>query len=102
MPKYVLRPVLGKKTVHPSCDSPNTSRRFSRLVQAMSAWLVETRRALSRHSWDAGVYGHTTTAMHKLSTPPHTTTLPHLSNSCIFPDAFTRSSTDAASLGRQR
>ena len=41
----------------------------SRLVQAMSAWLVKTRRAPSRHSRDARVYGHTTTAMHKLSTP---------------------------------
>ena len=40
------------------------------LVQAMSAWLVKTRRAPSRHSRDARVYGHTTTAMHELSTPP--------------------------------
>ena len=32
-------------------------------------WLVETRRAPSRHSRDARVYDHTTTAMHKLSTP---------------------------------
>ena len=36
----------------------------------MSAWLVKTRRAPSRHGRDARVYGHTTTAMHKLSTPP--------------------------------
>ena len=42
----------------------------SRLVQAMFAWLVKTRRALSRHSRDAWVYGHTTTVMHKLGTPP--------------------------------
>ena len=42
----------------------------SRLVQEMSAWLVKTRRAPSRHSRGARVYGHTTTAMHKLSTPP--------------------------------
>ena len=41
-----------------------------RLVQAMPAWLVKTRRAPSRHSRDARVYGHSTTAMHKLSTPP--------------------------------
>ena len=41
----------------------------SRLVQAMPACLVKTRRAPSRHSRDARVYGHTTTAMHKLSTP---------------------------------
>ena len=39
----------------------------------MSAWLVKTRRTPSRHGRDARVYatsGHTTTAMHKLSTPP--------------------------------
>ena len=40
------------------------------LVQALSAWLGKTRRAPSWHSKDARVYGHTTTAMHKLSTPP--------------------------------
>ena len=70
VPKSVLRAVLGKDAVHPSCDSPNTSRRFALVAKAMSAWLVKTRRAPSRHSRDAGVYGHTTTAMHKLSTPP--------------------------------
>ena len=42
----------------------------SRLVQTMSIWLVKTRRAPSRHSRDAREYGHTTTVMHKLSTPP--------------------------------
>ena len=36
----------------------------------MPAWLVKTRRAPSRYSRDARVYGHTTTAMHNLSTPP--------------------------------
>ena len=36
----------------------------------MSAWLEKTCRAPSRHSRDARVYGHTTTAMHKLSPPP--------------------------------
>ena len=41
----------------------------SRLVQAMSAWLVKTRRAPSRHDRDARVYDHTTTAMHKLNIP---------------------------------
>ena len=35
----------------------------------MSAWLLKARRASSRHRRDARVYGHTTTAMHKLSTP---------------------------------
>ena len=37
-----------------------------------TAWLAKTRRTSSRHSRDARVHGHTTTAMHKLSTPPHT------------------------------
>ena len=38
----------------------------SRLVLAMSAWSVKTRRALSWHCRDARVYGHTTTAMHDI------------------------------------
>ena len=33
----------------------------ARLVQAMSAWLVKTRRAPPRHCSDARVYDHTTT-----------------------------------------
>ena len=50
----------------------------SRLVQAMPAWLVKTRRAPARHSRDARVYGHTTTTMPKLSapSPPPRTTHP--------------------------
>ena len=68
MPKSVLRAVLEKTqfTLHATRRTPHGA---SRLVQAMSAWLVKTRRAPSRHSRDARVYGHTTTAMHKLSTP---------------------------------
>ena len=58
----------------------------SRLVRAMSAWLVKTRRAPSRHIRDARVYGHTTTAMHKLSTLPlprrYSSTLP--SSLCLY------------------
>ena len=42
----------------------------SRLVQAMSTWSVETRRAPFRHRRDARVYGHTTTARHDMSVPP--------------------------------
>ena len=65
----VLQAVLGRMqfTLH---ATRRKSHRASSLVQAMSAWLVKTRRAPSRHSRDARVYGHTTTAMHKLSTPP--------------------------------
>ena len=68
MPKSVLRAVLGRMqfTLHATCQTPHGA---SLLVQAISAWLVKTRRAPSRHSRDARVYGHTTTAMHKLSTP---------------------------------
>ena len=32
--------------------------------------MMRNRRAPFRHSRDARVYGHTTTVMHKLSTPP--------------------------------
>ena len=66
MPKYVLRAVLGRMqfALHATRRTPHGA---SRLVQAMSAWLVKTRRASSRHSRDTRVYGHTTTAMHKLS-----------------------------------
>ena len=69
MPKSVLRAVLGRMqfTLHATRRTPHGA---SRLVQAMSAWLVKTRRAPSRHSRDAKVYGHTTTAVHKLNTPP--------------------------------
>ena len=42
----------------------------SRLVLAMSAWSVKTRHAPSRHYRDVRVYGHTTTAMHYMGTPP--------------------------------
>ena len=68
MQKSVFRAVLGRIqfTFHATRRTPLGA---SRLVQAMSAWLVRTRRAPSRHSRDARVYGHTTTAMHKLSTP---------------------------------
>ena len=46
-----------------------TSHDASRLVQAMSVCLVKTRPTPLGHSRDARVYGHTTTAMHKLSPP---------------------------------
>ena len=68
MPKSVLRAFFGRMqfTLHATRRAPHDA---SRLVQAMSAWLVKTRRAPARHSRDARIYGHTTTAMHKLSTP---------------------------------
>ena len=54
-------------TLHATRRTPH---RASRLVQAMPAWLVKTRRAPSRRSRHSRVYGLATTAMHKLSTPP--------------------------------
>ena len=73
MPKSVFRAGLRRMqfTLHVTRRTPHGA---SCLVQAMSAWLVKTRCAPSRHSRDARVYGHTTTAMHKVSTPPP----PHL------------------------
>ena len=69
MPKFVLRAVLGRMQFTLRATR-RTSHGASRSVQATSAWLMKTRRAPSRHSRGARVYGHTTTAMHKLSTPP--------------------------------
>ena len=48
-------------TFHETHPTPHGT---SRSLQAMPVWSVETRRASSRHSRDAKVYGHTTTAMH--------------------------------------
>ena len=61
-----LRAVLGgmQFTLHATRRTPHGA---SRLVQAMSTWLVETRRTLPRHSRDARVYGHNTA---KPSNPP--------------------------------
>ena len=71
VPKSVLRANLGRMqfTLHATRRTPHGA---SGLVQAINVcpWLVKTRRAPSRHSRDARVYGHTATAMHKLSTPP--------------------------------
>ena len=76
LPKSILRAVLGRMqfTLHETRGTPHGT---SRLVQAMPAGLVKTRRAPSRHSRHARVYCHTTTAMHKLSTP-----LPPLRRTC--------------------
>ena len=53
---------------------PHTRNSMSRLVLAMCAWWVNTRRAPSRYCRDARVYDHTTTATHVneyTSPPPH-------------------------------
>ena len=69
-PRAKVRVTTGswKDAGHPSCDLLNTSRRFA---LGASNVCLETRRAPSRHSRDARVYGHTTTAMHKLSALPN-------------------------------
>ena len=53
-------------TLHATRPTPQGA---SRLVQAMSAWSVNVRRAPSRHRRDAEVYSHTTTAIHDAGTP---------------------------------
>ena len=61
-------------TLHATRLAPHGA---SRLVNAVSAWSVKTRRAPSRHYRAARVYGHTPTAMHDTQyTPPPSP--PHL------------------------
>ena len=69
MPTSVLRAVLGRMqfTLHATRRTPHGALR---LLQAVPSWLAKTRRAPSVHSRGARVYGHTTTAMHKLPSPP--------------------------------
>ena len=52
-----------------------TPRGASRLMQAMSAWSVKTRRAPSRHCRNARVFGQTTTAMQEDEYPPSSLSL---------------------------
>ena len=67
-------------TLHATRRTPHGA---SHLVQATSTWSVKTRRALSRHCRDARVYGHTTTAMHDMSTPPPVSVFIH--NALFWP-----------------
>ena len=60
-----------QSTLHATSRTPHGA---SRLMQAMSAWSVKTRRASSRHCTDARVYGHATTAMHGIT--PHSVVHP--------------------------
>ena len=57
-----------------------TSQCASRLVQAMSAWSLKTRRAPNRRCRNARVYGRTTTAMHDTSASPPPSSLPFALN----------------------
>ena len=82
----VLRAVLGNMqfTVLATRQTPHGA---SRLVQAMSAWLVKTRRAPSRHSRDARIYGHTTTYghAHTEDSPPLPPPLPSPKKTALPP-----------------
>ena len=72
VPNSLARAVLwfdAGVTLHATRREHLTAR-FALDASDASAWLVKTRRAPSRRSRDARVYGHATTAMHKLSTPP--------------------------------
>ena len=62
--KSASKAVLSRKQL--TLATRRTPHGASRLVQAMSAWWVKTRRAPSRHFRDARVYAHTTTAMRPL------------------------------------
>ena len=66
----------------PPCNSPNTSRRFA--LGARNVCLMKTRCAPSRHCSDARVYGHTTTAMNNMSTPPPRATVTFVTLSNIL------------------
>ena len=63
---------LMQLTLHATRRTPQGA---SRLVRAMCAWAVKTRRAPSRHCREARVYGHTATAMHDIEyTPQYSST----------------------------
>ena len=66
--KSASKAVLSRTRLTRHATRP-TPHGASRLVQAMCAWSVKTRRAPS-HCWDAKGYGHTTTAMHDVKYPP--------------------------------
>ena len=61
-------------TLHATRRTPHGA---SRLVLAMSAWSVKTRRAPSRHCRDASVYSLTFTAMHDNEYTPALSSLAH-------------------------
>ena len=69
VPKGASQAVLSRVqlTLH---ATRRTLHGVSRSGQAISSWSVKTRRAPSQHCRDARVYGHTTTVMLDMSTPP--------------------------------
>ena len=75
--KSASKAVLGRMQLNLHATRP-THRGASRLVQAMSAWSVKTRRAPSRLCRDARVYSQSTAAMHGMSTAPSPTIEYHM------------------------
>ena len=69
VPKPVSQVVLSRTQLISEATRP-APHGASRLVQPMSAWSVKTLRAPSWYCRGARVYGHTTTTMHDMSTPP--------------------------------
>ena len=69
MRKSVYQAVLSNMPHTPHVTLP-ILRGASCLVQATSAWSMMPRRASSRHYRDARGCGHTTAAIHDMSTPP--------------------------------
>ena len=71
VPKSASQAVLSRMqlALHATRRTPHGA---SRLVLAMPAWSVKTRRAPPRHCKDARLYCHTATAIHDMSThhPP--------------------------------
>ena len=69
VPKSASQTVFSKVllTLHATHRTPDGA---SRLLDAMFAWSVKTRRAPSRIRRDASVYSHMTTGMHDNEYPP--------------------------------
>ena len=77
--KSASQAVLSR--MHPTLnETRRTPHGASRLVQAMPPWSGKTRRAPSRHSRDARVYGHTTTAMREYRVHPPPGSLAYLAD----------------------
>ena len=64
-------PVVGSllHTAYAAQMTDQVAKKRLRLVKAIYAWSAKSRRTLSGLCRGARVYGHTTTALHRLSTP---------------------------------
>ena len=78
--------------------------RLAEHLTALRAWCKQclpglTQHAPSRHSRDARVYGHMTTAMHEMRTPPSSSTPPGTTPACLVGENPTGSSQDTRVYG---